>query len=193
MEGLSQLNARQLASELVGRSLTVGARTVVIIETRPYPRRDTERPLYRKLLDLEPGGVYVSRQYNSTLCHILARGGGCVAIRTIAIHGKIVTGPGRVTAALGLTTPKSTGRLRKLRRGSLMIKMNVPIDLPPRQRQRGRRVMQGIGPVVLARFMSPLVRRWLTFPPKTRGSFPNHLKEVLRRCRNEHELRLFLA
>lgn len=171
----------------------INRRSAIIIEAKAYPKQDTERPLYRKLLDLGPGGMYVSRQYNSALCHILARGGGCVAIRSIAIDGAVIAGPGRVTAALGLTIPKTIGQLRETRNGSLVIDVNTPNASPLPQSQPISRTSNGIGETVLARFMPQLVRRWLSRSPKTRGSFPHYLKEVLRTCSNARELRRLLT
>lgn len=191
MAELFKLNAPALAKALVDRRLRHGQRVATITETRHFPKSDTEKPLYRTLLTLTPGGVYTPRQYNSILCHVLAMGGGCVSLRSIEIDGAAFAGPGRVTEALGLTTPKATGRMRELKNGDLVLEMTAPIVKPkkatrPPRPPRVRKLSED----VLQRHMEALTVRWQRMKP--RPNFRTYLESVIRQCPTEGALRRHL-
>lgn len=193
MADLFNQNARALARALIGRSLRHGRRVATITEVQDFPRSDTAKPLYRTLLTLQPGEVYTPRQYSSILCHILAAGGGCVSIRGIEIDGATIVGPGRVTEALGLTTPKATGRMRELANGDLVLEMDASVAEPKRKAaERPRRPPreQRLSEDALQRHMAALTDRWKRTKP--RPNFQQYLEDVVRQCPTEGALRRHL-
>lgn len=188
MPALFSLNEDRLARKVVGRTLICGSVRATILEAKAFPRTDTEKPLYRALLEMAPGGVYTSRQFQSVLMHVLAQGGGCIAIRAIEVDGRTVEGPGRVTAELGLTQPKVTGRLRELKNGDLKLEMAVqPSPPPPRS---PRPTQAGLGNSAVARNMPGLIKRYQSRKTKE----PNLtllavVNEALASCQDEAALR----
>lgn len=194
MSGLFSLRESSLARQLVGRTLVVGDLRATIVEAQPFPRSDTEKPLYRPLLELEPGGVYTPRQYSSVLFHLLAAGGGCVGIRAIELDGQIISGPGRVTEALGLTTPKNTGRIRELKSGDLKLEMDTPPDPPKRAMKKAVAPTRtnGLGRGTIARHMRQIAQAWMKAPARSRPTIEKFVDGILETCHSEAELRRFL-
>lgn len=117
---------KQAAKSLVGQKLVVGNREAEIVSAKGYSRKENEDPLYAPILDLEPGQVYCPRFRGAILlliaCNDGVSRGGCILVKEVRIGDEIHKGPGRVTAALGITEHGTTGAI-KASRDKLCLKM----------------------------------------------------------------------
>jgi hypothetical protein len=186
------LSYKDAAKAVVGRTLVAGSRQAVILETQGFSRASNDAPLYKPMLELRPGDVFTPRQRNAILTLIVCmdggQSGGCVILRSIEINGGIITGPGRVSEALGMTIPKDPGRVEEHDDGTLELKMARlgPAKMPkPVRERRGN----GIGDAVLTRQMPSIVKRFLHLSAEKRGTFESYLNTLLDGCHDESELR----
>ncbi len=186
---LFALNHRELARELMGMRLIVGASTVTILEAEGYSKKQNADPLYRPLLEMPAGSVYCPRRRNAILtlvaCHDGGAPGGCILLRAVEIDGAVVQGPGRVSDTLGIVTHAQQGTvvvhtedMIELRLGDC--KNAPPIKIPP---PGGR----GVGDETVKRLMPLIVKAFLK---AGKGKpFQQFLNSMLAACPTERDLR----
>jgi len=176
---------------LRGKILRVGSKVYTINEAEGFARDENERGIYKPIVDMAPGEVYCPRARNTILfliaCHDGRGPGGCVLIRGLLSPDRgLIDKPGNVSAALGITVPKTTGRVVELPSGELQLELNdeqdsdastVKVTIP--------RVDAGLGKAVLKRHATKIAK---AYARKGRGKFQDFLDNLVTRCRTEAEL-----
>ncbi|GEM_PF-3061740 len=101
------------AALIKGRRIKTTSSEIEIVEAVGYSRKDNSSPLYESILDVPAGTVYCPRYRGGILvliaCHDTGRPGGCVLLRKAKANGRIISGPGHVAEALGITIQKTKG------------------------------------------------------------------------------------
>lgn len=163
-----------------------------------YAREENESGLYRPILGMPPGGAYFPRQRNAILFLIACRDGmahgGCVLIREVlSASGGIHSGPAAVSAAVGVTVPKTAGRVIELDSGDLKLELPRGSSAASGGGNGGARTAkrtQGIGPKALEALMPQITERY--FATASDQPFPDYLQSLLDRCATEDALRRVL-
>lgn len=189
---LFDLNYKDLAKRMIGKTLIAGQINAVILDAAGYALAENEKDgLYRPMLGMRAGDLYTPRRRNAILtlvvCNDRGLAGACVLIRAIEINGQVVEGPGKVSQALGFTKPKDPGHLEELEGGALEIKMASlgPSVLPlkPAKKRNGNR----IGDETLQKHMPAIAKKYLKQGKGTR--FEDFVNALLQGCKNESDLR----
>jgi hypothetical protein len=189
--GLFDTQYDRLADKLPGKILHApNGRTFTIGQAEGYSREENDVPLYRPILEMEPGRTYFPRRRNAILFLIACKGGGCVLIRELRVQDGIISGPGAVSEAVGVDTPNTEGTVVELGNGDLRLKLSGPVSAkkvtPDVTQTKGARPR--IGPKTLARLMPTIVKAYLASDRKM-GTLQAFLKDLLARCATEGELR----
>lgn len=100
-----------IAAGLVGQECKLlNGNVFTILEAEGFARESNLKG-YTGVVDLKPGSMHLHPSMGHTLILIATKDGsergGCVLIKRARIGGKTVTGPGRISKALGLVYPKN--------------------------------------------------------------------------------------
>lgn len=112
MHSFFDRSPNEVAAEISGKVLRIGDKIAVIRKALPKTEQDNlpwldSKPLFGE----EPVDVYVSSHRGSFLLFLrTGERNTCVRIEEVALEGRVVSGPGRVGKALGLTV-EMTGDL----------------------------------------------------------------------------------
>ena len=124
-----QKKLKEFASELIGRTLVAGPTQAVILETRTFPRKQNDTPNYQPMLTMRPGEVFTPLHRGVAILPLIVcndadgQTGACVLIQSIEVAGSMISKPGAVSKALGITVPKDPGRIEEHADGSLELVM----------------------------------------------------------------------
>lgn len=161
-----------------------------------YSRKENDAGLYRPILGMPPGGAYFPRRRNAILFLIACRDGmahgGCVLIREVlSASGGVFTGPAAVSEAVGVTVPKTAGRVVELASGDLKLELpgaaSAASGSGGNGGAQGTKRPPGIGPKALEALMPQIAERYFATASDT--PFPEYLEGLLGRCATEAELR----
>lgn len=112
-----QKDVREVATELIGKTLVVNGVTAEIVKAQPFRRKANEGALYSAMLTMAPGLLWCPNLRGTILFLVTAldksNRGGCVLLREIKVGDEVVKGPGRVTKRLGVTAADSNRALSK--------------------------------------------------------------------------------
>lgn len=182
---------KEAAKTIIGRQLVVGTEVAIVLEAQGFSRESNNTSLYRSLLSLQPGDVFIPRRRNAVLTLIACmdgkQTGGCVLIRGIELNGKeIIQGPGKVSHALHLRVPKDPGRILECDDGSLELHMER--IGPPRPPPKKPRLQTSIGQAGITKCMPMIAKRYLQ-RRQAQLSFQAYLNQLIADCVSEAELR----
>lgn len=194
---LFEFSHKELAKALLGRTIVVESRNVVILEAKGFSRKENDAGIYKPIVFLQPGQVYCPRSRNAILLLIACKDGmdigGCVLVRAIEVDGAVVEGPGRVSDALGITDAKAQGLVRELPDGTLTLEM--PLLEPPKVRpgvaaSGKKRAGNGLGEETLRRHMPAIAKAYLKAKRADPAlTFEGMLNALLAECKDEASLR----
>jgi len=170
--------------------MVVGQRRVTIMDAQGYPKAENDTGVYKPVVDMAPGEVFVPRHRNAFLFLVACKDGeergGCVLVREIEIDGKLYKGPGMVTQALGIQTHGATGKLHERDIGELSLSMDgiAPPADPPRDKAAKARKMSD---ALLKKHMPNIVKAWKKTGQGT--PFLDLLNKLAAECADEVALR----
>ena len=185
-----ELPYKPLAKELVGKTMVVGQHRVTIMDAQGYPRSENDTGVYKPVVDMQPGEVFVPRHRNAFLFLIACKDGentgGCVLVREIELDGHLYKGPGTVTQALGIQTHAATGKLHEREIGELSLSMDgvAPPADPPRDKAAKARKMSE---ALLSKHMPNIVKAWKKSSQGT--TFLDFTNKLVAECPDEAALR----
>ena len=182
----------RLAKDIQGRVLHLGNNWYTIVEAQGFSRKQNDAGLYRPLLEMAPGTVYFARHRNALLFLIACKDGqgtgGCVLIREILDQESAVhSGPGAVSAALGVEDHGATGTITERADGDLVLTV-----LHSEPKKNGRKPKAdsdkkpGISPRALGRLMPAITRHFMAHGQGKK--FQEHLQELLGQHHDEGSL-----
>ena len=127
-KSLFGLNVHELAQALQGQELELpDGKIIKILRTDFYTRTENDKGIYKSMLDMEAGRVYVPRVMNAFLFLIVAldgiHSGACVRVTSIQTQTGIIKGPGRVGKWIGFNAHQQTGRLVEREGKPLLLSM----------------------------------------------------------------------
>ena len=114
-----KLPVADLAQALQGRELGLpGGRVVTITQTDAFPRDQNEKGVYKPMLDMRPGQVFVARVQSAFMFLIVALdgklSGACVRIIGIDTpEAGEIEGGGRVGKYVGFTEHRQVGLIEE--------------------------------------------------------------------------------
>lgn len=193
MKDFWKQSPHKVAVALLGKSLVVRNTEAVVLVAGGYSRHENvARPLYRPLIEAEPGTIYCPRLRNTLLFLVatLDHGerGGCVLVQAVEVDRTIYRGPGRVTASLGLSQHGLTGEIDWQDEDTLLCQFAISSLRAERQPKSDiPKLGNGIGKATLARLMPQIVAKFLRSRPRGMG-FREFLNSLLADNRTEVDL-----
>lgn len=192
MGSIFELSFRPLAKELIGRTMVVGSHRVTIMDAKGYPKSDNDTGVYKPVVDMKPGEVFVPRHRNAFLFLIACKDGentgGCVLVREIEMGGQLIKGPGMVTQALGIQTHAATGRIneREIELSLSMDGIAPPAEAPRDKTAKARKMSEAL----LRKHMPAIVSGW---KKHRKGiNFLDFTNQIIESCQDEPALRRYL-
>jgi hypothetical protein len=180
---------------LKGKIVRSGSRVFTVTEARGYPKDENDRGIYKPITEMAPGDVYCPRRRNAILFLIACRDGrgkgGCVLIRNLlSPKGGAIDGPAAVSAALGVSEPKTTGKVVELPNGELRVELDGVLsgDMPE-YAETMPRGPAGIGEKTLKKHSAKVAAaysRYLKAHPGIR--FADFLASLVSECQTEAAL-----
>ncbi len=188
-------DVHSLGPDLRGRELELPGGTVVCIEEADvYSRETNEKGVYKPLLEMNPGEVFVPKVMGHPMILIAAKDGGqlggCVRLKVISTpeHGT-VSGGGRVGRFVGVMEHKACGRVREREGEPLLLEIDGvmeptrPDPKPPKHPLPER---------IVSRYMSRLSKLFMELGD-TAPEFDPWLEDVRDKHRTESALLGFLG
>lgn len=114
-----KLDFTHLAQELLGREIELpDGRVVTITQTDPFDRKSNEKGIYKPMLQMQPGQVFVARVQGAFMFLIVALGnklsGACVRIKGLDTpEAGEIEGGGRVGKYVGFNEHRQIGRIQE--------------------------------------------------------------------------------
>lgn len=188
-----------VAKALLGRTIVVGTRSAVVLETEGYPR-SSNTGVYKPILEMGPGEVYCPRKWNSLFLLIVTsdggEGGGCVLIRSAEIENVLCDGPGKVTSHLhlGEESVRARGTTSWLNRSTLRITLSTPEFSAATPSPSVEPLVRGNGGEITEALIETLMPKIVdAYMAGHRGEgFARYLNTLLSKCGNVRELRELL-
>lgn len=191
MPDLFQNDVDALASALIGRAIGLpDGRRCVPTSTRAFPRRDNEKGIYKPMLDMRPGDVFVARQQSAFLFLVVSfdadGNGACVLVDGAVIGGNAFDGPGRVGGGIGFTAHRQTGSLVERPDGSLALEFTGVLE-PKEPAKPSPKLTERL----LQDRMTEVSEAFVARGDETE-TFERFLERIRAECRTVAELGLFL-
>ena len=186
-----KLGVHDLASQLQGRELQLpDGRVVTITQTEAYPRADNDRGVYKPMLDMRPGQVFVARVQSAFTFLIVALdgklSGACVRIIGIDTpEAGEIEGGGRVGKYVGFTEHRQVGRIEE-RAGKLKLVMEGTLFPEVPATNGGSKVK--LTDRVLGRYADALGAHFMAHA-QTGESYDDFLTRIKTEWDNEAELK----
>ena len=194
--GLFDASYEKQSALLRGKILRMGQRVFTINVAEGYARSENEKGIYKPIVGMAPGTVYCPRSRNTILFLIACFDGqgigGCVLIRELLSPERgVISKPGNVSAALGITVAKTTGRIVELPSGELRLDLDGAQDEPTVEAVETQpKGEPGISQAAIQRLM-PLISA--AFAKRMDGvTFQAFLEELLGHHKTEADLRAAL-
>lgn len=189
---LFTLGVHELAQALQGQELELpDGRVITITQTEGYPRSQNDRGVYKPMLEMSPGQVFIPRVMSAFVFLIVAldgkQAGACVRIVGIDTpEAGEIGGGGRVSKYVGFTEHRQVGRIEERMGKSLRLVMEGTLAPEVPATNGGSKVR--LTDRVLSRYADAL-GGYYTNRPRAGESYDAFLTRIKSEWSNEAQLK----